>query len=102
VFVQEANVSDYSVAFQSRLGKEPWLKPYSDKLIEELARKGVKKLLVICPSFVCDCLEMNERPLIDSTKEKILCLSAETQFAPNGIVSRTLPTCSSSAGSVPS
>ena len=59
-FVKRARVSEYSVAFQSRLGKEPWLKPYSDKVIEDLARNGVKKLLVICPSFVCDCLETLE------------------------------------------
>jgi len=50
----------YSVAFQSRLGKEPWLKPYSDLEIEKLPARGVKKLLVICPAFVSDCLETIE------------------------------------------
>jgi ferrochelatase len=52
--------SKYSIAFQSRLGREPWLKPYSDVVIEDLARAGTKKLLVICPSFVSDCLETLE------------------------------------------
>jgi len=48
---------DYSIAFQSRLGKEEWQKPYSDKVIEQRAKKGDKKMLVFCPAFVADCLE---------------------------------------------
>jgi ferrochelatase len=59
-FVKRAGVKEHSVAFQSRLGKDPWLRPYSDKVIEDLAQRGVKKLAVICPSFVCDCLETLE------------------------------------------
>lgn len=50
----------WSVSFQSRLGKDPWLKPYTDFELERLARDGVKKLLVICPAFVSDCLETIE------------------------------------------
>lgn len=50
----------YSIAFQSRLGREPWLKPYADHVLEGLGKAGVKKLLVICPSFVSDCLETLE------------------------------------------
>ena len=50
----------YSVSFQSRLGKDPWLKPYTDFELERLAKQGVKKLLVICPAFVSDCLETIE------------------------------------------
>ena len=49
----------YSVAFQSRLGRDPWLTPYTDKELERLAKDGVKKLLVICPAFVSDCLDLN-------------------------------------------
>lgn len=51
---------EYSISFQSRLGPIPWLKPYTDKTIEELAHKGVKKLGVACPAFVSDCLETLE------------------------------------------
>ena len=47
----------YSVAFQSRLGKDPWIQPFADHVIVDLARKGVKKLLVFSPAFVADCLE---------------------------------------------
>jgi ferrochelatase len=50
----------WSLAFQSRLGKDPWLKPYTDFELERLAKAGVKKLLVICPAFVSDCLETIE------------------------------------------
>ena len=61
-FVQHAGVprEKYSVSFQSRLGKNPWLKPYTDFELERLAKEGVKKLLVICPAFVSDCLETLE------------------------------------------
>ncbi|GAB4330665.1 MAG: ferrochelatase [Flammeovirgaceae bacterium] len=48
---------DYTVSFQSRLGKEPWIKPYTDEVIEKLAEKGHKKVLAFSPSFVADCLE---------------------------------------------
>ncbi|MFZ4100482.1 MAG: ferrochelatase [Sphingobacterium thalpophilum] len=47
----------YSVCFQSRLGKDPWVQPYTSEVIEHLAEKGVKRLLVFCPAFVADCLE---------------------------------------------
>jgi ferrochelatase len=47
---------DYTVAFQSRLDKK-WLKPFSDKVIEEWAHEGAKKILVFSPAFVADCLE---------------------------------------------
>jgi ferrochelatase len=50
----------WSIAFQSRLGKDPWLKPYTDHELERLAASGVKRLLIICPAFVSDCLETIE------------------------------------------
>lgn len=61
-FVKQAGVPEdkYSVAFQSRLGRDPWLKPYTDFELPRLAERGVKKLLVICPAFVSDCLETLE------------------------------------------
>jgi protoporphyrin/coproporphyrin ferrochelatase len=59
-FVKKAGVVRYSVAFQSRLGRELWLRPYTDRELVRFARDGVKKLLVICPAFVSDCLETLE------------------------------------------
>lgn len=49
-------VGKYTSAFQSRLDNK-WLKPYSDKIVEELGKKGAKKILVFSPAFVADCLE---------------------------------------------
>jgi len=59
LFVKALNLKEgtYSSAFQSRLGKDPWIKPYTDKVIEDLAKKGVKKILAFSPAFVADCLE---------------------------------------------
>lgn len=50
----------HSVSFQSRLGRTPWIKPYTDHVLDELAKSGVKRLLVVEPSFVADCLETLE------------------------------------------
>lgn len=50
----------YSFSFQSRLGRDEWLKPYTVKRLEEMPAEGIKKLLVVCPAFVSDCLETLE------------------------------------------
>jgi ferrochelatase len=72
----------YSVAFQSRLGRNPWLTPYTDKEIARLAKSGVKKLLVICPAFVSDCLE---------TIEEIGMRGRETFLAAGGTELKLIP-----------
>ncbi|MEM9337382.1 MAG: ferrochelatase [Bacteroidota bacterium] len=48
---------DYTVCFQSRLGKTPWVQPYTEDVLEDLAKKGIKKVLAFSPAFVSDCLE---------------------------------------------
>lgn len=50
----------YTVCFQSRLGRTPWIEPYTDVEIERLAKAGKKRLAVLCPAFVADCLETVE------------------------------------------
>ena len=50
----------YSVSFQSRLGRDPWIKPYTDFVIDDFAEDGLKKLAVVTPAFVSDCLETLE------------------------------------------
>lgn len=50
----------HSMAFQSRLGRTPWIRPYTDFVLPELAEHGVRRLAVLCPSFVADCLETLE------------------------------------------
>ena len=47
----------YLITYQSRAGREPWLLPYTDETLVELARNGVRHVMVICPGFVADCLE---------------------------------------------
>lgn len=50
----------WSVSFQSRLGRAKWIQPYTDVHLSELAEKGVKRLSVVCPAFVADCIETLE------------------------------------------
>jgi ferrochelatase len=50
----------HAFAFQSRLGRSPWIRPYTDLLLPELAARGVRRLAVLCPSFAADCLETLE------------------------------------------
>lgn len=50
----------WSQSFQSRLGRAEWIKPYTDHWLAELPKTGVKRLAVLCPSFVADCLETLE------------------------------------------
>lgn len=52
--------NDYMVVFQSRFGKEPWLQPYCDKTLEQLAADGTRSVDIICPGFAADCLETLE------------------------------------------
>ena len=47
----------YTTTFQSRLGKTPWIQPYTDEFLETLPGKGIKKVLAFSPAFVADCLE---------------------------------------------
>ncbi len=48
------------VCFQSRLGRDPWIKPYTDQIMIEDARAGVKRAVILSPAFVADCLETLE------------------------------------------
>jgi ferrochelatase len=47
----------YGISFQSRLGRTPWIRPFTDHVIQELPASGVRRVAVVCPSFVSDCLE---------------------------------------------
>jgi ferrochelatase len=79
-----------STSFQSRLGRTPWIRPYTDVVLPELARAGVKRLAVLCPSFVADCLETLEeiglrgaeqwRALGGEALELVPCVNAQPAF----------------------
>ncbi len=59
----------YTVCFQSRLGRTPWIQPFTDELYRTLPTKGVRKVAVLCPSFVADCLETLEEVQIRGREE---------------------------------
>jgi ferrochelatase len=61
-FVEQAGIPDdkWSLAFQSRLGTDPWLEPFTDKTLEHLPSQGKKRVVVLSPAFVSDCLETIE------------------------------------------
>ena len=52
--------NDYIVTFQSRFGKQIWLQPYTDDVLEKLAEDGIDSIDIFCPGFLCDCLETLE------------------------------------------
>ncbi len=59
LIAEKLNIAEenYTVAFQSRLGKTPWIQPYSDKIVADLAKAGKKKILAFSAAFIADCLE---------------------------------------------
>lgn len=66
-FVKRAGIpSDkYSISYQSRLGREPWLQPYTDETLVSLAKAGKKRIAVMTPAFVSDCLETLEEIAVE-------------------------------------
>lgn len=61
----------HSFSFQSRLGRAEWLKPYTVTLLENFPKQGIKKVLVVCPAFISDCLETLEE-MAEEGKELFL------------------------------
>lgn len=59
------------VTFQSRLGKDKWIEPYTDETLKQLPQRGVKNLAIVCPAFVSDCLETLEE-IAEEGKEEFL------------------------------
>ena len=76
---QKLNLSSekFSYSFQSRLGRAEWLKPYTAMRLEEIPKDGIKKLLVVCPAFVSDCLETLEE-IAETGKENFLHAGGES------------------------
>ncbi|MDJ0789804.1 MAG: ferrochelatase [Myxococcota bacterium] len=79
----------HSTAFQSRLGRDPWIQPFTDHLLDELPKRGVRRLAVLCPSFVADCLE---------TLEEIGIRGREQWLAAGGEELRLVPCVNASDG----
>ena len=70
------SAGEWSLAFQSRFGREPWLQPYTDETLQQLARSGVNRLDVICPGFAADCLETLEE-IAEEGKQTFLAAGGE-------------------------
>jgi ferrochelatase len=77
--VKRLNIPEgkWGFSFQSRLGRDPWLQPYTAKRLEELPKEGIKKLLIVCPAFVSDCLETLEE-IAEEGKESFMHAGGET------------------------
>jgi ferrochelatase len=73
----------HTVCFQSRLGRTPWIKPFTDEVLVELARKGVKRLAVFCPAFVADCLETLEEIGIRAKEDFVKAGGEALQLVPS-------------------
>ena len=57
------------VTFQSRLGNDKWMEPYTDETLENLGKKGIKNLAIVCPAFVSDCLETLEEISVEGKEQ---------------------------------
>ncbi|BAV94700.1 ferrochelatase [Ichthyobacterium seriolicida] len=93
LIAKELNLKEnsYSNSFQSRLGSDPWLQPYTAEQLEKFPLEGIKNLAVVTPAFVSDCLETIEEIGMEGKKDflerggqefkMIPCLNDDTQWA---------------------
>lgn len=73
----------YSVSFQSRLGRAKWLGPTTEDVLRDLARRGIKRIAVSCPSFVADCLETVEEMAIRGREAFLAAGGEELRLIPS-------------------
>lgn len=71
------------ISFQSRLGREPWASPYTDHVLKAWAQEGIKKVLVVSPSFVADCLETVEEIAIRERESFLEAGGEELELVPS-------------------
>jgi ferrochelatase len=76
------NKEQYVVTFQSRFGKAKWLEPYTEPTLIKLAREGVKKVDVVCPAFVADCIETLEEIAMEGKQAFLKNGGQEFQYIP--------------------
>jgi ferrochelatase len=72
----------YVVSFQSRFGKAEWLQPYTAPTVQELARKGIKRIDVMCPGFTSDCLETLEEIAMEVRQDFLSAGGQEFRYIP--------------------
>lgn len=99
----------WSNSFQSRLGRDPWIQPYTAELLPQLPARGVKKLLVVCPAFSADCLETLEEMDVEGRElflhaggesfERVPCLNSDPAWVAvlnNWLEEKNVAACTSS------
>lgn len=74
--------ADYAITFQSRFGPAEWLQPYTQATLESLAREGVKRVDVVCPGFVSDCLETLEEIALECKAAFLAAGGSEFRYLP--------------------
>ncbi len=77
------DATQYSVCFQSRLGRTPWIQPYTDQMYIKLAQEGKKRIAVMCPAFVADCLETLEEVQIRGREDFIQLGGEDLKLVPS-------------------
>ena len=84
LFAKQAGLQpeQWSVSFQSRLGRAKWIEPYTEEHLDQLARQGVKKLLIMSPAFVADCIETLEELAIRGREQFIAAGGEDLQLVP--------------------
>jgi ferrochelatase len=78
----ELEADDWSISFQSRLGRKEWVKPYTDETLKQWGSAGVKNVQVICPGFPTDCLETLEEIAQENRKLFIAAGGSEYSYIP--------------------
>lgn len=84
LFARRAGLApqQWSVAFQSRMGRAKWIEPYTEEQLDKLAASGVKKLLVMSPAFVADCVETLEELAIRGQEQFVAAGGESLQLVP--------------------
>lgn len=72
----------WAVSFQSRVGREPWLQPYTDELLETWGREGLEQVTVVCPGFSADCLETLEEIGLRARESFVAAGGGELDYVP--------------------
>jgi ferrochelatase len=78
----QLNKNEWSIAYQSRLGRAKWLTPYTDHILKELPTRGITNIHVVCPGFAVDCLETLEEIAIRGKKQFLQAGGKEFHYIP--------------------
>ncbi len=78
----QLKADEWSISFQSRVGREQWLKPYTDHTLMQYPKQGIKRVAVMCPGFAVDCLETLEEIVIRNRADFIAAGGEQFDYVP--------------------